>query len=196
MSIPEIRIKKFSEQWIESSFSDVFEILKNNSLSRAELSDNGTVYNIHYGDVLINYNECLNVEKQANIPFIKDQKQGIKLHQSSSLENGDVVFADAAEDNSVGKCTEIISSDKDAIVAGLHTIPCRPKTNFAPGYLGFFLNSDAFHDQLLGIIQGTKVSSISKKSIKNTVIKYPSCIEEQESIAKYMQVTNMLLDKV
>lgn len=39
----------------KASFTRVFKFLKNNSLSRAELSDgNGNVKNIHYGDILIN----------------------------------------------------------------------------------------------------------------------------------------------
>lgn len=97
----------------------------------------------------------------------------------SPLINGDIVFADAAEDNTVGKCTEIITHNDTDLVAGLHTIPCRPTIKFAEGYLGYYLNSTAFHNQLLQYIQGTKISSISKKSICQTIISYPSEIINQ-----------------
>lgn len=59
------------------------------------------------------------------------------------------------------------------LVAGLHTIPCRPVLKFAEGYLGYYLNSNLYHNQLLQYIQGSKVSSISKKSLNQTIIRYP-----------------------
>ena len=164
---PKIRIKGFQREWKELAFSDSFDSLKNNSLSRAELSESGSVYNIHYGDVLISYNECVEVDKEVKT-FVKDAEFARKLKQSCAIKNGDIIFADAAEDNTVGKCTEVIAQEADAIVSGLHTIPCRPKKEFASRYLGYYLNSNAFHDQLLPHIQGTKISSISKRALAQT----------------------------
>ena len=111
----------------------------------------------------------------------------------SPLINGDIVFADAAEDNTVGKCIEIITHNDTDLVAGLHTIPCRPTIKFAEGYLGYYLNSSAFHNQLLQYIQGTKISSISKKSICQTIISYPSEIINQQKIASYFQSLDSLI---
>ena len=111
----------------------------------------------------------------------------------SPLINGDIVFADAAEDNTVGKCIEIITHNDTDLVAGLHTIPCRPTIKFAEGYLGYYLNSTAFHNQLLQYIQGTKISSISKKSICQTIISYPSEIINQQKIASYFQSLDSLI---
>ena len=183
---PKIRLKGFSGEWKESAFLESFNSLKNNSLSRAELSDNGSVYNIHYGDVLITYNECVEIDKKVKT-FVKDEEIARKLHQSCAIKSGDVIFADAAEDNTVGKCTEVIAQEADAIVSGLHTIPCRPKKEFASRYLGYYLNSKAYHDQLLPHIQGTKISSISKRALAQTHISYPSDKNEQQAIASYFQ---------
>ena len=99
------------------------------------MSANGSVYNIHYGDVLITYNECVEIDKEVKT-FVKDVEVARKLYQSCAIKNGDIIFADAAEDNTVGKCTEVIARDADAIVSGLHTIPCRPKREFVSRYLG------------------------------------------------------------
>ena len=163
MKEPKIRFKGFRGEWEETPFSETFDYLKNNSLSRAELSDGGVVMNIHYGDVLIKYGECVDVSKEVKT-FVKEEYVAKKLHQSCAITNGDIIFADAAEDNTVGKCSEIIAKDDDAIISGLHTIPCRPMKQFATRYLGYYLNSDAYHNQLLPHIQGTKISSISPKS--------------------------------
>ena len=189
---PKLRLKGFEGEWEESAFSESFDSLKNNSLSRAELSDNGSVYNIHYGDVLITYNECVEIGKKVKT-FVKDAEIARKLHQSCAIKNGDIIFADAAEDNTVGKCTEVIAQEADAIVSGLHTIPCRPTKEFASRYLGYYLNSRAYHDQLLPHIQGSKISSISKRALAQTHISYPSDKNEQQTIASYFQHLDSLI---
>ena len=189
---PKIRLKGFQGEWKESTFADSFDSLKNNSLSRAELSANGSVYNIHYGDVLITYNECGEIDKEVKT-FVKDVEVARKLYQSCAIKNGDIIFADAAEDNTVGKCTEVIARDADAIVSGLHTIPCRPKREFVSRYLGYYLNSKAYHNQLLPHIQGTKISSISKRALAQTHISFPSDKKEQQAIASYFQHLDSLI---
>lgn len=189
---PRIRLKGFSREWEESSFTESFDYLKNNSLSRVELSDSGSVYNIHYGDVLISYNECVDIDKDVKT-FVKDSEMARKLHQSCAIKNGDIVFADAAEDNTVGKCTEVIAKEDDAIVSGLHTIPCRPKKEFAFRYLGYYLNSGAFHDQLLPHIQGTKISSISKRALAQTHVNYPCDKKEQQALGAYFKHLDSLI---
>ena len=192
MKEPKIRFKGFKGEWENTPFSETFDSLKNNSLSRAELSDSGEVMNIHYGDVLIKYGECVDVIKEVET-FVKDEEVAKKLHQSCAIKNGDVIFADAAEDNTVGKCSEVIANENDAIVSGLHTIACRPKKDFAPMYLGYYLNSNTYHDQLLPHIQGTKISSISKKAISQTEISSPIDKNEQQSIASYFQHLDSLI---
>lgn len=189
---PKIRFNGYHEEWKFLSFLDTFDSLKNNSLSRAELSDNGDVLDIHYGDVLIKYGECVNVNCEVET-YVKDKEVAKKLHQTCPILNGDVIFADAAEDNTVGKCSEIIADNNEAIVSGLHTIACRPKIKFARRYLGYYLNSKAFHNQLLPHIQGTKISSISKKAISHTQIAFPTDKKEQSSIASFFQHLDSLI---
>ena len=194
MNTKYIHIGKSTILWEKTSFSRAFKFLKNNSLSRAELSDdNGNVKNIHYGDILIKFSECLYADEGNSIPYIINDNIAYKLLKLSPLINGDIVFADAAEDNTVGKCIEIITHNDTDLVAGLHTIPCRPTIKFAEGYLGYYLNSSAFHNQLLQYIQGTKISSISKKSICQTIISYPSEIINQQKIASYFQSLDSLI---
>ncbi|HIZ04265.1 MAG TPA: restriction endonuclease subunit S [Candidatus Phocaeicola gallistercoris] len=194
MNTKYIHIGKSTILWEKTSFSRAFKFLKNNSLSRAELSDdNGNVKNIHYGDILIKFSECLYADEGNSIPYIINDNIAYKLLKLSPLINGDIVFADAAEDNTVGKCIEIITHNDTDLVAGLHTIPCRPTIKFAEGYLGYYLNSTAFHNQLLQYIQGTKISSISKKSICQTIISYPSEIINQQKIASYFQSLDSLI---
>ena len=181
---PKIRLKGFSGEWENTPFLETFDFIKNNSLSRDMLSQEGEVQNIHYGDVLIKYGECVD-SNIDDIPFVKDNETAKVLLRTGSLQNGDVVIADAAEDNSVGKCSEIVCDSTAQMVSGLHTIPVRPKSEFASRYLGYYMNSPAYHNQLLPHIQGSKISSISKKAVGSTNIAYPSSKDEQRALASF-----------
>lgn len=158
--------------------------LQNNTLSRAELNDEfGAAQNIHYGDVLIKYDEILDVSKEP-LSYIEKQSIADKF-KTSYLQNGDVIIADTAEDETVGKCTEIEGLTDQKVISGLHTMPVRPNRKFASGFLGFYLNSAAYHDQLKPLMQGIKVTSISKGAMQDTVVKFPLDLKEQEQIGIY-----------
>lgn len=181
---PEIRFKGFEDDWEQRKLGDCFSSLQNNTLSRAELNnETGVAMNVHYGDVLIRFDECLDVSRET-LPFIEKQSVVDKF-KTSYLQNGDVIVADTAEDETAGKCTEIVGLSGQKVISGLHTIPLRPNKKFATGYLGFYLNSTAYHDQLKPLMQGIKVTSISKSAMQDTFIKYPADIKEQELIGRY-----------
>ena len=167
-------------------------MLTNNTLSRAELNYNGGVCkNVHYGDVLIRFPAHIDISS-SDVPYINDQSFNSKLN-CSLLQSGDIVIADTAEDLTVGKATEIENKQNMKISAGLHTIPCRPKIKFSPRYLGYYINSPAYHDQLIPFIQGIKVSSISKTLIRKTFISFPS-IFEQSKIATFLSCLDKKID--
>lgn len=190
--IPELRFPEFTAPWEQRKFDEIFTMLQNNALSRADLnSEQGSAMNVHYGDILIKFGECLDVSKEK-IPFITDDTCLTK-YKESFLVNGDVIIADAAEDEAVGKCSEIVGLTTETVISGLHTIPCRANKVFANGYLGYYMNSNAYHNQLLPLIQGTKVSSISKTALKDTIVLYPKSTEEQALISQYFTKLNNLI---
>ncbi|MDD4439369.1 MAG: restriction endonuclease subunit S, partial [Tissierellia bacterium] len=191
-NIPQIRFNNFDENWEVKEFKEIFSNLPNNTLSRAELNyQTGLFKNVHYGDVLIKFGELLDV-KNDRIPFISNDAMGNKF-KLSKLQNGDIIIADTAEDESVGKCTELINAENENVVSGLHTIPVRPIQHFASKYLGYYLNSSSYHDQLLQLMQGIKVLSISKSALKSTVLVYPQEKFEQSKIGTYFQNLDKLI---
>ena len=179
--VPKLRFPGFTDPWEQRMLGDIFINLKNNNLSRTDLTtENVPLKNIHYGDILVNYDEVLDAEKNI-LPGIVDEKHGDK-YRDSKLKNGDVIFADTAEDETVGKSLEVTNIGEQIILSGLHTIPLRPKNKFGDGYLGFYLNSESFRDQLYPLMQGIKVTSISKGALKNVDLKFPKDIFEQQRI--------------
>lgn len=189
---PEIRFVGFTDDWEQRKLKEVFISLQNNTLSRAELSDKeGIAKNVHYGDILIKFGECLDIKKYT-LPLIKEESIIVK-YKSSFLQNGDIIVADTAEDETVGKCSEIEGLEDEIVLSGLHTIAYRPMFRFASGYLGYYMNSNLYHNQLLSLIQGIKVSSISKSAMQDTIIMYPKLIDEQAKIGEFFKQLDNLI---
>ena len=176
------------------SFADGFRLLQNNTFSRDDLSyDVGDVRNIHYGDVLIKYGTVTDIGA-LSVPCIKPDRDIEKFSSSSYLRNGDIVFADTAEDYTVGKATEIVGVTNQRVLSGLHTIPCRPHDRFAPMFLGHYFNSYHFRRQIYRMIQGIKVSSISKSEIAKTTILTPP-YDVQRKVASVLSEVDHLIEK-
>lgn len=177
--------------WEIQTFEETFRILSNNTLSRENFNNRGgTVRNIHYGDILTQFTEVLDCSENE-IPYVNDLS--LLTASTQLLQDGDIVIADTAEDETVGKVTEVQEIGKDKLVAGLHTIPCRVKKgDFAPGWLGYYMNSNNYHNQIVPFITGIKVSSISKTAIAKTLILIPS-LEEQKAISQILSEIDLLI---
>ena len=188
-----LRFPGFDEPWVTKRFSDLFSFLPNNTLSRADLLEGskGNVQNIHYGDVLIKYGSIIDVESD-DIPSIA---QGKESKGTPYLRDGDVIIADTAEDEAVGKCCEIINVNDAKVESGLHTIPCRPLASFVPMFLGYYMNSQYYHKQLFPLMQGVKVLSISKSNIGKTHFSAPSSHFEQKKIVEMLHLIDLRISK-
>ena len=177
--------------WELQTFDETFRVISNNTLSRENLNNRGgAVRNIHYGDILTKFPEVLDCNEEE-IPYVNE----LSLLSSSTqlLQDGDIVVADTAEDETVGKVIEVQNLGDSKLVAGLHTIPCRVKKgDFAPGWLGYYMNSDLFHNQILPYITGIKVSSISKGAISETLILVPP-FDEQKKIVQSLNKIQLLM---
>lgn len=183
------------EDWEKSSVGETFLHVNSNTLSRDCLNyESGIVRNVHYGDVLVKFGEIVDAETDK-LPYINDDTE-ITINPNMFLRSGDVIVADTAEDETVGKATELINVNGD-IVAGLHTIVNRPKQDlFSQKYLGYFFNSSLYHNQLLPHMQGIKVLSLSKKAIDSTIVVYPKDKQEQSRIAEALSGVDKLISSL
>ncbi len=182
----EVRFKREDgteyHEWRNKSFANAFIPLNNNTFSRDMLSENGTVLNIHYGDILVKFGEVCDIQTM-DIPKVNAD---IDTSKYDVLLDGDIILADTAEDETVGKAIEIYHTGTSKVVSGLHTMACRPNDKYAPKYMGYYINSPTYHNQLLLYMQGIKVTSIGRKNIADTVIYYPADLEEQQKIADFL----------
>lgn len=192
MKEPVFRFKSYTGDWEQRKFHEVFEGLQNNTLSRADLNyENGEAQNIHYGDILVKFGDYVDATAEK-LPYIAD-KRIVDKFSNSFLRDGDIVIADTAEDEMVGKCTEIVGAKGKRLISGLHTIPCRPKQVYASKFLGYYMNSNAYRVQLRPLMQGVKVTSISKGVLKDTNMFLPKLVDEQGRIGAYFSVLDNLI---
>lgn len=189
--VPQLRFPSYIiKSWDEKKVQDIFIFLSTNTYSRNQLNyKQGKYQNIHYGDVLVKYGSIIDAQREQ-IPYINED---IECTYNNIVMNGDIVIADTAEDEIVGKTSEILNIGDKKILSGLHTFWLRPQIHFAPKYLGYYFNSVHYHNQLLPLIQGAKVSSISKKALNGTIIVYPSPAEQQK-IADCLASLDDLID--
>lgn len=177
------RLPGFSGEWNNYAFGNLFDFIPNNAFTRAQMADSGKVKNIHYGDILTKYGAYVEGNSGA-IPYISKEIDLARFAERCYLQSGDIIVADTAEDETVGKALEVVNVDCP-ILAGQHTLLCRPKIMFAEKFLGYYLNAACYHDQLIPYIVGTKVSSVSKASVAQTKLVVPG-YEEQQAIAEIL----------
>lgn len=193
MKEPKLRFKEGNgmqfPDWEKSKYSDVFDNINNSTFSRDCLNYvDGNVKYIHYGDILTSFDSTVNVET-SNVPYVNKDKDCQKYQL---LADGDIIVADTAEDDTVGKAVEIVNTNNVKVISGLHTIACRPKSKFASGYLGYYMNSNAYHNQLRPYMQGIKVTSISKSNIALTNISIPSLPEQRKIASLFAELDNLI----
>ena len=190
--VPNLRFNNFNDEWKEHVLSDIFEFYTTNSFSRDFLdNDNGSVKNIHYGDIHMKFPTLLDV-KNTQIPYVKETVDLSKISIESYCKNGDVVIADASEDyNDIGKAIELQSIGEEKVIAGLHTILARDnKGIMVNGFRGYLMTSPNVRKQIKVYAAGAKVLGISKANISKVSLLIPSSME-QEKIASFFS----LIDK-
>ena len=177
------RLPGFFGEWQSFVFGYLFDFIPNNAFTRAQMDVSGRVKNIHYGDILTKYGAYISADSK-DIPYIAKEIDLSRFSEKCYLQSGDLVIADTAEDETAGKALEVINVECP-VLAGQHTLLCRPKVRFAEKFLGYYLNAACYHDQMLPYIVGTKVSSVSKASIAQTKLVVPK-YEEQQAISSIL----------
>ncbi len=173
------RLPGFSEEWEVKKVGEIFQFLNTANNSRSDLSENGEIKYIHYGDIHMKWRSFLDCSSDE-LPLI----QRDKVRNVPFLEDGDLVMADASEDyEGVGISVEVKNATGKKVVAGLHTFLLRgDKEVLAGGFKGYLQYIPAVKDSLKKSATGISVYGISKNNVRNISICLPD-ITEQHAIA-------------
>jgi type I restriction enzyme S subunit len=176
------RLPGFSSEWAEKTFAELFAFSGGYSASRDQLSTQGHCY-LHYGDIHGSTKTFIDASADAlEIPRIDIPLS--RVSSNSLLEDGDVVFVDASEDDE-GASRHVVVVNKAGVpfISGLHTIVAKSKTDeLAHEYRRYCFQTAAVRKQFLFYTVGTKVSGISKTNVAKIRIPFPS-VPEQTAIA-------------
>lgn len=176
------RLSGFAGEWRVKTLGDLFNFSGGLSASRDQLSAKGHCY-LHYGDIHGASKTFVDTHADhQDIPKL-DIPLG-KISPHTMLDDGDVVFVDASEDDE-GTSKHIVVMNKDHVpfISGLHTIVAKSKTDeLAHEYRRYCFQTQAIRQQFLFYAVGTKVSGISKTNIPKLTLPIPS-VPEQTAIA-------------
>ncbi len=185
------KIGVIPEDWEVVKLGEVFKFLKTYSFSRKNLSQEGEIYYIHYGDIHKKYSFHLNLDIET-LPKINKKYFKTKIEY---LKDGDLIVADASEDyEGIAKSIEIKNIKDKKVVSGLHTFALRDKDNFfMNGYKGYILHHKEVKKRVKQIATGISVLGISKSEFSKILIPLPP-LKEQEKIAKILSTWDKAID--
>lgn len=176
------RLPGFGGKWEVKPLGELFSFSGGFTASRDQLSAEGYCY-LHYGDIHTSNRTSLHVRSEyQDIPKLDIPLK--KVSTTSLLDDGDVVFVDASEDDD-GASRHVVVSNPDRIpfISGLHTIVAKKKTNeLEHQYLCHCFQTQAVKAQFHFYAVGTKVLGISKSNIPKVTIPVPTP-PEQTAIA-------------
>ena len=183
--------KTLPQGWELVKLGDHVRFLKNGTHSRAQLSENGVVKNLHYGDIHGASSIWLS-PATTPMPTLDATAAG----RLDRLAIGDLVFVDASEDLAgVGTSVEISDLDGVEVVSGLHTIAARfDKAVLVDGFKAFLQFMPAFRSHLCQLAAGTKVLATNRGHIASAEIALPRPAEQQATAAALSDAEGVVAD--
>jgi len=183
------------EDWKVKRLGDLFTFSGGYSASRDQLSTEGHCY-LHYGDIHKSSKTYIDVRAEyQDIPKLAIPLKSVSA--SSLLDDGDVVFVDASEDDEgTSKHVVVVNKEKKPFISGLHTIVAKCNTDeLAHEYRCYCFQTPAIRQQFLFYAVGTKVSGISKTNIAKITLPVPS-VPEQTAIAEALSDADALIESL
>jgi type I restriction enzyme, S subunit len=190
MNIPQLRFPEFKDKWNEEKMGEIYSFKVTNSFSRDNLNyEEGTVKNIHYGDIHTKFQTLFDITKET-VPFINSDISIDRISEDNYCKEGDLILADASEDlNDVGKSIEIFNLNNEKLLAGLHTILARPNLEKLDiGFGGYLFKSNKVRTKIQKEAQGSKVLSISATRLTNISLDFPSKDEQKKIVECFSSI--------
>jgi type I restriction enzyme, S subunit len=187
------RLQRFSAGWVEKTLGSLFSFSGGYSASRDQLSGKGHCY-LHYGDIHQSSKSFIDLQAEyQDIPKLDVSLR--KVSSASLLDEGDIVFVDASEDDDgTSKHIVVANTGKKVFISGLHTIVAKALTEeLTNEYRRYCFQTEAVKKQFLFYAVGTKVSGISKTNIAKISIPVPE-LAEQAAIAEILIAMDAELD--
>jgi len=179
------------DSWQIKTFGELFEFLKTGTNSRDDLSEDGDVHYIHYGDIHVKWHGLLDCNTEK-IPFVDKTK----IRDLPFLKDGDLIIADASEDHEGSGSSILLKNIKNRrIVSGLHTIALRNTDgNVYPEFARYLTSIKFVKRQIVAYVTGISVFGLSKNNLKKIRTPLPT-MAEQQKIASLLSNVDSLINQ-
>ena len=173
------RLPGFGGEWEMRRLGDHLRFLRHGTNPRSDLTTDGTVEYLHYGDIHT-FTDAHFDPRDRSMPTLAAGR----AKRLDRLDDGDLVFVDASEDiEGVGKSVELKGLRGRQLVAGLHTIAVRfTKSVLADGFKAYLQFHPALLRHLRRLAAGTKVYATNRAHIASAELPLPP-LPEQRAIA-------------
>jgi type I restriction enzyme S subunit len=179
------RLPGFTGEWKVKALDELFGFSGGFSASRDQLSSAGYCY-LHYGDIHKSQKSFIDVRSEyQDIPKLDIPLK--RVSRASLLDDGDVVFVDASEDDEgTSRHVVIINRDHRPFISGLHTIVAKQKSSeLNHEFRRYCFQTKDIKNQFHFFAVGTKVLGISKTNIVKITLPVSSP-HEQAAIAAFL----------
>jgi type I restriction enzyme S subunit len=166
--IPEIRFPEFEGPWSIVSLSDVCDVYRGGTFSKADMDENGLNPCIHYGELFTKYKEVI-----STIHSKTDKIDGFKSYSGDILMPSSDVTPDG-----LAKASAIML---DNVVLGGDMNILRPQTSTNSIFLCYLLNHSK--KEIIKLVSGTTVKHIYPSQIITCKIPIVNDETEQQKIA-------------
>ncbi|MGN6646046.1 MAG: restriction endonuclease subunit S [Cytophaga sp.] len=166
--IPELRFPEFAKPWNIILVSDVCDVYRGSTFSKADMNENGTEPCIHYGELFTKYNEVISCVHSRTY-----RSDGFRS------EVGDILMpsSDVTPDG-LAKASAIML---DNVVLGGDMNILRSKANIDSIFLSYLLNHSK--KEIIKLVSGTTVKHIYPSQIITCQLPIVDSEPEQKKIA-------------
>ena len=181
--------ERFGVEWEVRRLGDHLRFLRHGTNSRSELTADGAVQYLHYGDIHTHASAYLDLDVSSMPCLPIERARSLDL-----LDDGDLVFVDASEDiEGVGKSVEIKGLRDRHVVSGLHTIAIRfNRSVLADDFKAYLQYCPEFLRHLRRLAAGTKVYATNRAHIASAELRLPP-VPEQRAIAAVLADVDELI---
>ena len=173
--VPSLRFKEYDGEWTEKKLNDIAEFKKGKGISKADISDDGILECIRYGELYTTYTE-----------LIKDVVSKTDLPKTDLIlsEFNDVIIPASGESNIDIATASCVLKTGVAYSGDLNII--RSKINGI--FLSFYLNNKKKFD-IARLAQGVSVVHLYSSQLKTLKINLPS-LPEPQKIASFLSAVD------
>lgn len=173
--VPELRFPEFDMDWEKSSLGSVAHFSKGKNISKQDISDDGEIECIRYGELYTTYSELIkDVVSKTNL-----QKKYLVL----SKVNDVIIPASGETQEDIAKASCVTKADV-ALGGDLNII--RSPLNGV--FLSYYLNNKRKYD-IARVAQGISVVHLYSNQLKTIKLNIPS-LPEQQKIASFLSAVD------